>query len=308
MSEKDLGENNENAVPISPEIKKDEPLEQPSSNDIDSTLQNQKPTDTITVKKSTYANMIKGIVIAIAAASFFAGYGIGTFDTTDTDDAELNEIIAELNAKIDSTSQSAPQLAPQPTQQQTQPTSPIIQVSLDDDPVLGNQDAPVTIVEFSDFQCPFCSRFYQQTLPLIEQNYIQTGIVKLVYRDFPLDIHPNAVPAHIAAECADEQGKFWEYHDMLFDRQSEWIGLSLGSVEEKFSQYASGLGLDTTSFESCMKSEEIANEVAQDFQAGVQYGSSGTPTFFIGNEDGYIKMVGAQPYAAFEAAINAQLG
>jgi len=277
-----------------------------SSND--STLQNQKPTDTITVKKSTYRNMIKGIVITIAAASFFAGYGIGTFDTTDTDDAELNEILAELNAKIDSAPQSAPQLAPQPTQQQTQPTSPIIQVSLDDDPVLGNQDAPVTIVEFSDFQCPFCSRFYQQTLPLIEKNYIQTGIVKLVYRDFPLDIHPNAVPAHIAAECADEQGKFWEYHDLLFDRQSEWQGLFLGSAEEKFSQYASGLGLDTTSFESCMKSDEIANEVAQDFQAGVQYGSSGTPTFFIGNEDGYIKLVGAQPYAAFEAAINAQLG
>ena len=305
MSEKDLEENSDKAEPI-PEIKKDEPLEQPSSND--STLQNQKPTDTITVKKSTYANMIKGIVIAIAAASFFAGYGIGTFDTTDTDDAELNEIIAELNAKIDSAPQQAPQLAPQPTQQQTQPSSPIIQVSLDDDPVLGNQDAPVTIVEFSDFQCPFCSRFYQQTLPLIKENYIQTGIVKLVYRDFPLEIHRNAVPAHIAAECADEQGKFWEYHDILFDRQSQWQGLLQGSTEEKFSQYASALGMDTTSFESCLKSEEIANEVAQDFRAGAQYGSTGTPTFFIGNEDGYIKMVGAQPYAAFEAAINAQLG
>jgi len=304
MSEKDLEENSVKAEPI-PEIKKDEPLEPTLSND--STLQNQKPTDTITVKKSTYRNMIKGIVIAIAAASFFAGYGIGTFDTTDTDDAELNEILAELNAKIDS-AQQAPQLAPQPTQLPTTPTSQIIQVSLDDDPVLGNPDAPVTIVEFSDFQCPFCSRFYQQTLPLIEKNYIQTGIVKLVYRDFPLEIHRNAVPAHIAAECADEQGKFWEYHDMLFDRQSQWQGLLQGSTEEKFSQYASELGMDTTSFESCMKSDEIANEVTQDFQAGAQYGSTGTPTFFIGNEDGYIKLVGAQPYAAFEAAINAQLG
>jgi len=307
MSEKDLEENNENTNSKTPETNQDEQLEPPQSKDtLDSTLQNQKPTEIITVKKSTYRNLIKGIVIAIAAASFFAGYGIGTLDISDTDDdAELNEILAELNAKIDSAQQSAPQ----PTQQRTQPIAPIIQVSLDDDPVLGNQDAPVTIVEFSDFQCPFCSRFYQQTLPLIEQNYIQTGIVKLVYRDFPLDIHPNAVPAHIAAECADEKGKFWEYHDMLFDKQSEWQGISKASAEEKFSQYASDLGMDTTSFESCMKSDEIANEVTQDFQAGAQYGSTGTPTFFIGNvDDGFIKLVGAQPYAAFEAAINAQLG
>ena len=269
---------------------------------------NEKPTETLTVKKSSYNKMVKGMIVAIAVATFFAGYSIGTLD--DDSDSELTadqlkEILSELNTN------QPQQAAPQPTQQSPRPSAtPVIRVSLDDDPLLGNPDAPVTIVEFSDFQCPFCSRFYQQTLPLIKENYIDTGKANLVYRDFPIDsIHPNARPAHIAAECADEQGKFWEYHDLLFDRQSEWQGLFGGAVEERFTQYASALGIQTESFSSCMSSDEMAQEVNQDFLQGAQYGATGTPTFFIGNvDDGFIKLVGAQPYAAFQAAIESQLG
>jgi len=309
MSEKDLEENSVKAEPI-PEIKKDEPIGPTSSND--STLQNQKPTDTITVKKSTYNNMLKGIVITIAAASFFAGYGIGTFDTTDTDDAELNEILAELNAKIDSAPQSAPQLAPQPTQQPTQSLGPqIIQGLLDDDPVMGNPDATVTIVEFSDFQCPFCQRFHQTTLPLIQENYIDTGKVKFVYRDFPIvSIHPNgAISAALSSECADEQGMFWEYHDKIFQNQKNWERLAADDVVNELKSYAVELGLNTNQFNNCLDSEKYLDEVNKDLQDGESYGITGTPGFLIGNEDnGYIKLVGAQPYAAFEAAINAQLG
>lgn len=90
---------------------------------------------------------------------------------------------------------------------------------VDDDPVLGSPTAPVTIIEFSDYQCPFCYSFWQQTLPQIKKNYIDTGKVKFVYRDFPLNIHPMAEPSARAANCAGEQGKYWEYHDKIFGEQ-----------------------------------------------------------------------------------------
>ena len=94
-----------------------------------------------------------------------------------------------------------------------------ITVSVDDDPVLGNAAAPVTMIEFSDFQCPFCLKFWQETFPQIKQTYIDTGKVKFVYRDFPLSFHPGAMPAAQAANCANEQGKYWEMNDLIFKKQ-----------------------------------------------------------------------------------------
>ena len=174
----------------------------------------------ITISKSSYNRMLKGIVAAIAIATFLGGYAVGTLDGgSDSLSAdEIKEIISELEAKAPAT---------QPAQARSQPSTPsVFQVSLDDDPVKGNPNAPVTVVEFSDFQCPFCSRFFTQTLPLIEENYINTGKVKLVYKDFPLvTLHPNVKPVHVAAECADEQGKFWEYHDALFENTLKWFFL-----------------------------------------------------------------------------------
>jgi len=257
----------------------------------------------ITIKKSTYNNMLKGIIAAIAIATFLGGYAIGTMGSSDSLSAdEIKEIISAVEAK-------AP--APQPVQAPTQPTAPsVFQVSLDDDPVKGDPNAPVTVVEFSDFQCPFCSRFYTQTLPALQENYIDTGKIKLVYKDLPLDnLHPNARPVHIAAECADEQGKFWDYHDVLFEKQSEWQRLSSSDLQTTLIQYADDFGLQTASFEACLSSPEMADEVNADLLQAASYGATGTPTFFIGNEkNGFIKLVGAQPYAAFQAAIDAQLG
>jgi len=257
----------------------------------------------ITIKKSTYNNMLIAIVAAIAIASFFGGITIGTFD--DSDSGITGEQLAEILSEIKTTS------TPQPTQQSPQPSAPqIFTVSFDDEPVKGNPDAPVTVVEFSDFQCPFCSRFFQQTLPLIEENYIDTGKIKFVYKDLPLDnLHPNARSTHIAAECADEEGKFWEYHDVLFQKQAEWQSLASSDLDITLSQFAVDLGMQAASFESCMESQDIADEVNQDTLEAVRYGITGTPTFFIGNEeDGFIKLVGAQPYAAFQAAIDEKLG
>ncbi len=252
----------------------------------------------VTINKSTFNNLLKGIVVAIAITAFFGGYFVGTFDNTES--GVSNEEIKEILTAI----QKAP--APQPTQQPTQPNTPqIFQISLDDDPFKGDPNAPVTVVEFSDFQCPFCSRFYQQTLPLIQENYIDTGKIKFVYRDLPLDsLHPNARLTHIAAECADEQEKFWQYHDVLFEKQSQWQRLSSTDLPITLTQFATDLGLQSASFETCLESEEMADEVKKDVADATKYGSTGTPTFFIGTEeDGFIKLVGAQPYAAFEALI-----
>ncbi len=185
--------------------------------------------------------------------------------------------------------------APAPGQQNTE--APVVDVSADDDPVKGSADAPVTIIEFSDFQCPFCERFVTETLSLIDEKYIQTGKVKLVYRDFPLEnIHLQATPAAEAAECADEQGEFWEYHDKLFENQQ-----SLSAANYKL--WAKELGLDEEQFNDCVDSKKYAAEVQKDLADGTAAGVSGTPAFFVNGKS----VSGAQPFTVFEALIEAEL-
>ena len=275
-----------------------------TSNNIEIRSNESETSSKVTINKSTYNNMLKGIVAAIAIATFLGGYSLGTFDNSNSglSQEELKEIISEIEIKT---------TAPQPTQQPTQPTAAqVFKVSIDDDPMKGDPDADVTVIEFSDFQCPFCSRFYTQTLSQLEENYIDTGKINFVFRDLPLDrLHPNARPAHIAAECADEQGKFWDYHDILFEKQSQWQRLSSAELQTTLSQYASDLGLQTVDFESCLESEEIADEVNSDALAAASHGITGTPSFFIGNEeDGFVKLVGAQPFSAFQGIIDDKLG
>ena len=167
---------------------------------------------------------------------------------------------------------------------------------MDDDAVSGKADAPVTIVEFSDYECPFCEKFYSQTLPQIEAKYIETGKVNLVFRDFPLGFHQNAQKAAEAAECAGAQGKYFEMHNKLFDSGVKG-GLS------SYKQMASEMGLNTAEFNACLDSGEMANEVKKDMAAGSQLGVSGTPAFFINGK----LLVGAQPFPIFEQAIEQAL-
>lgn len=182
----------------------------------------------------------------------------------------------------------------------TQPTAPTVApsvvLSADDDAVRGDSNAPVEIIEFSDFECPFCARFYSDTLGQIEKNYIETGKVKLIFRDFPLGFHAQAQKASEAAECAADQDAFWEMHDMLFEK-----GV-VGGVAT-FKQYAADLGLETDTFDTCLDSGEHAAEVQKDFADGQSAGVSGTPSFFINGK----KIVGAQPYSVFQAEIEAAL-
>jgi len=176
------------------------------------------------------------------------------------------------------------------------PSAIDMEALLDDDAVRGDKDAPVTIVEWSDFECPFCARFFEQALPSIEEEYIKTGKVKLVYRDFPLSFHTNAQKAAEAAECAGEQGKYWEMHDLLFAQGVQ------GGVAG-FKQYAKTLGLNTAKFDTCLDSGAMAGEVQQDMADGAAVGIQGTPGFIVNG-----KLVsGAQPFAVFKQVIDAEL-
>lgn len=190
----------------------------------------------------------------------------------------------------------------------TPPPSNDTPATVDDDPVLGKADAPVTIIEFTDFQCPFCSRHFTQTFGEIKKNYIDTGKVKYVLRDFPLGFHPNAQKSAEAAECADEQGKFWEMHDALFLKQNEWSNLSPEEAGKKFKQYASDLKLNAGSFAGCLDGGTMATEVTKDQTDGSAAGIDGTPGFWILGPDGKNqKISGAYPYDTFKTAFDSML-
>ena len=206
-----------------------------------------------------------------------------------------NEIVENTLETNDQPTQLREIPSNQPSQEPTQQEPSKIEVSVDDDAMKGSANASVTIIEFSDFECPFCTRFWEQTLPQIEKEYIATGKVNFVYRDFPLSFHPNAQKAAEAAECAGEQGKYWEMHDKIFETGA------LGITSLK--QHAVDLGLDSKKFDDCLDSGKYASEVQKDFQDGQAAGVTGTPAFFING----IKVVGAQPFSAFQQIIEQEL-
>jgi|TARA_Y100000389_G_scaffold85780_1_gene82545 protein-disulfide isomerase len=249
------------------------------------------------VSKSKFNKLIIITIITIGVAAFFAGSYSSNLNSDQISEKDLDDAIAKIELKI-----LQNQL---PTKQQ----SPPLKISEDNDPIIGNMDAEITIIEFSDFQCPFCARFHVQTLPTIMDEYINKGTVKLVFRDFPIQsIHPNALPASVAAECANEQKKFKEMHDVLFEKQNKWSNQNIESVMNTFSQYASDLGLEEKAFDSCLKNGKYIEEIQKDLDDGRTYGISGTPGFFIGNDQiGFIELKGAQPFENFKKVIDNQL-
>jgi protein-disulfide isomerase len=161
-------------------------------------------------------------------------------------------------------------------------------------PSLGPADAPITIVEFSDFQCPYCRAWHQQTYQPLLDAY--PGKIRIVYRDFPLtSIHPNAFPAAEAAQCANEQNDFWPYHDKLFN------GETLG--DDVYRQYAQELNLDMTKFEACLTNHTYREAIQADSDFAVNLGVNSTPTFFING----LAVIGAQPLSAFTQIIDKEL-
>lgn len=174
---------------------------------------------------------------------------------------------------------------------------------------IGNDNAPVTIVEFSDYQCPFCRKWFDDVKGQLQTNYIDTGKVKLVYKDFPLSFHPMAQPYAEAARCAGDQSKYWEMHDKIFNEQStKGQGTIQDFTNTDIKKWAQDLGLDSTSFDSCLDTGKYSSAVQANFTEGQQIGVSGTPAFFIGKSDGTGQLVvGAQPYATFQQAIDSLL-
>jgi len=171
-----------------------------------------------------------------------------------------------------------------------QPKIPVLNVSTDDDPWTGAAQAPVTIVEFSDFECPYCKR----SVPILKElREKYPGKLKLVYRDFPGPNHRQALSAAEAAQCAAEQSRFWEYHDTLFARQAPEVGWN-------FSALAEGLGLRQSPFDACIKEHRYRQKVLKDLQEGLKLGVASTPTFFINGRP----LVGARPLADFQAIID----
>ena len=201
----------------------------------------------------------------------------------------------------------------QPTNNQPTPSDPV-KVSVDDDPVLGDKNAPLTMIEFSDYECPFCKRHFTDVYPQIKKDYIDTGKVKLVYRDF------IAVPSHnplatseaMAAQCAKDQGgdlMYFKYHDAIFTKT---ISNGNGLAVSELPVIAKNLGLNVSAFQSCLDSNKYKDEVAKDITDGQQVGVNGTPSFFIGksNSSGTIDgtiIVGAQPFSAFKVIIDEML-
>jgi protein-disulfide isomerase len=170
---------------------------------------------------------------------------------------------------------------------------------------LGSPDAPITLVEFADYECPYCIRHFTQTMPQLEANYIRTGKVRYVFKDLPIDaLHPGSIHAHEAARCASEQGHFWELHTRLFSAPGTHDNASLEAR-------AAEAGLNAEAFRACLASGRTTAAVRKSVAAAGQLGATGTPTFFIAVKDTNPDQVralrafaGAQPYAEFVKALD----
>jgi protein-disulfide isomerase len=167
----------------------------------------------------------------------------------------------------------------------------------------GNKSAPVTMIEFSDYQCPFCKRHFQQTVPTLLKDYVDSGKVRYAFRDFPLaQIHPLATKAAEAARCAGEQGKYWEMHDRLFANQD-------ALESEKLPGHTKAIGIDEAKFRQCLDGGRSASAVKEDLEAGTKIGIRGTPAIILGVTDGdqvknAVLIRGAHPLETFKSEID----
>ena len=167
-------------------------------------------------------------------------------------------------------------------------------------PVMGNPNAKLTVVEFGDFQCPYCGQFHKDVLPALKQEYIDTGKVKFAYIDFAF-LGQESRDAAEAAKCAGEQNKFWEYYDELYNNQK---GENLGAFNaDNLKKFASDINLNAEQFNSCVLANKYNKQIADELSLGKKFGINGTPGFLIGKQS----IKGAPPVAAFEQVINSQL-
>lgn len=227
------------------------------------------------------------LVLIIIGLAFFAGYQTAKVTYWEQKEKSLSAAIANNQGT-------------QPT-----PTPGFYKVANGHLPILGKSTAKVTIVEFSDLQCLFCRRFFKDTLPQIKKDYIDRGLVKLAYRQFPLppDLHPAARDLSEASECANDQGKFWEFHDKSFEEQAIKGDGTIAITTDDITNWASALGLDMTTFSDCFTNKKDTKKIESDQADGQKVNVNSTPTFFV---NGQI-LVGALPYSSFKTIIDQQL-
>jgi len=210
---------------------------------------------------------------------------------------QLQRDVQEIKALLRAPRAAAPTPPPAPQN---------VVLTLDGDPAKGDRNARVVLVEFTDYQCPFCGRHARDTFPQIDAEYVKTGKLRYVTREFPLEsIHPQAFKASEAALCAGDQGKYWEMHGRLFTNQREL-------APDQLAAHAQAVGLDEKKFSACLGGGSKAAKVRRDLADGAKAGVTGTPAFFIGVADGATVKVsrvirGAVPFAAFKDAIDATL-
>lgn len=248
--------------------------------------------------KSSTLQLLSIITILLLVINFIAVlFILGSSTQTEVPTALDGEIVEKITRLDNFFAANFPDYldpnAVPPTQQQPSAPPANLEVSLDGVRMIGDENAPVTIVKYSDFKCGFCGRFNDETYPSIYEEYIQTGLVKFVYKDFPV---VGGSDAANAAWCAHEQGKFWEFKEGLF-------ALGSGMSDVTMANLASELGLDVDQYTQCYEEERYSQNIQTEAAEAQANGVTGTPAFVI---DGNL-VVGAQPYNVFRDAIEAAL-
>ncbi len=192
-----------------------------------------------------------------------------------------------------------------PSQNDTSPKAAMNLLIDNTSPILGSDNAPITMIEFGDYQCFYCNQFYHTTEPDIVKNYIDTGKVRMVFKDFVI-IGQDSVNAAHAAHCAQEQGRFWQYHDTLYNN---WNGENTGwASSANLLSFAKSVGLNATQFGQCMTQSRYISTVQGSLSNAKDLGLTGTPDFFIISPDKSVtKIVGAQPYEVFDGLFKSKL-
>ena len=235
----------------------------------------------------------KFVAAAVTAAALAMTIPVAHADMTQEQVQELLTELKGIRAALEKMGAPAPAAQPQ------EPVSDKVTMAMPANAYeLGKTSAPIVMIEYTDLQCPFCQQFHNTAYEQIKKNYIDTGKVRFLSRDFPLDFHPWARPAAIAARCAGDQGKFWELRNALIANADK---LS----KEMISQHASDLKLDMKKFQSCADSDFYAADINKQVAEGTAAGVTGTPSFVIGKlENGQldgVRLVGSMPYASFDA-------
>ncbi len=243
------------------------------------------------------------MIATFTLIGLIVGYGIG----------KMNFVIENKMRTPTTTQQTAAATTTSPSA--TQQPTPSINTTVDYDYSnlekaltkdkhwsLGSKKAKVKIEEFSDFQCPFCHRFFVETMPQIIKDYVASGKALYTFYNFPLDFHPQATQAAEAALCAGDQNKYWEMHDLLFKNQQAWAGQE-ATYLQTFDTLAQGLKFNMDDFRNCLQKGKYTKLVQDDLALGKKKNVSGTPTLLINGKE----VVGAQPYETFQKEIDAAL-